>query len=102
VFFSTALAIATPVAFRLMVKGLRQRWFWTSLVICVLLHLLFLKGSTNVIVFSSLGTAILLAFVEMCALLLVTAKVMASDPNGRATAEQFAATRRLTKRRSPR
>lgn len=95
VFVLTALAIPTPIAFGLMVKGLRQRWFWIALVCCSLLHLLFLRSLQGKLPFSSLGAVILLGFAEILVFLLVTAKVMDSDPSGRATAEQFALARKL-------
>jgi hypothetical protein len=86
----SAMAIAAPVALGMMVKGLRQSWFWIALVCCVSLHLAFLFALSGRLPFDNGEYAIILGALEMLTLTIVTAKIMDSRPSGREAAADFA------------
>jgi hypothetical protein len=87
----TLLAISAPVALETMVKGLRQSWFWVALACCVILQGFCLAYLWSKLSFEKGDTAIILAALEMLALLLVAAKIRDANPSGTAAAEQFPA-----------
>ena len=87
----TLLAISAPVALGIMVKGLRQSWFWVALACGVVVHGFFLAYLWSNLPLAKGDTAIILAALEMLALHLVTAKIMDANSSGTAAAEQFTA-----------
>jgi len=84
------MSMAAPIAVGMMVKGLRQRWFWVALFCCVLLHIVFLVALRSRLPFENLEPAIILGAFEALALVIVTAKIMDSHPSGREAAAEFA------------
>jgi hypothetical protein len=90
IFVLSSMAIAAPVALGMMVKGLRQSWFWIALICCVSLHLAFLFALSGRLPFDNGEYAIILGAFEMLALTIVTAKIMDSHPSGREAAAEFA------------
>lgn len=90
IFILSAMAIAAPVALGLMVKGLRQSWFWIALVCCVSVHLAFLFALSSRLPFDNGEYAIILGALEMLTLTIITAKIMDSHPSGREAAAEFA------------
>jgi hypothetical protein len=88
------VAMAAPVGLAVMVKGVRQAWFWTALTCCAILHLSFITWLWSRLPLERGDNAILIAIGEMFVLLLVSAKIMDSHPSGRAAAELFAGRRK--------
>jgi hypothetical protein len=90
IFSLSAVAIAAPIALGMIVKGLRQKWFWVALFCCVVLHLGFLVALRSQLPFENLEPAIILGVLEALALILLTGKIMDSGPEGKAAAAEFA------------
>jgi hypothetical protein len=90
IFILSAMAIAAPLAIGMMVKGLRQSWFWIALVCCMSLHLAFLFALSGRLPFDNGEYAIILGALEALTLAIVTAKIMDSHPSGKEAAAEFA------------
>lgn len=72
----TAIALVGPVGLAVAARGFRKKWFWLSLSVCALLHIVLLWSFRSSLPFSTLGVAILFGIVECFCLAFASAKLL--------------------------